>query len=117
MADRRHHRRAFLALDATLALIVLAVLLAAIAGVVNRQHKATLKLADERSATRLAERALLAMQSDLPAPAPDEGTVAVTRLPDAAPAGFQWVEISAKVGQTESHLTGLARATRIGGGP
>jgi hypothetical protein len=77
-------------------------------------HKALLKLADSRAATRLAERTLIALQTAAPAPA--EGAVTLAPLAIPAPPGYAWVDVAATVGAAQAHLTGLV-PSKGGGQP
>ena len=106
---RRCHRRGFFSTDALVGLLIVAALAAALAVGAGRARRAALRLADTREAMHLAERALVALQFDkaVPADAPD-ARIVVQTLPDPAPAGQRWVEVSATVRDRSSSLIGLA---------
>jgi hypothetical protein len=103
----RTRRRGFFISDAILGLAILVMIATALAIAAGRQNTAARKLANSRSAARMAERALVAMQSRTPVEA--SPSVKVERLADASPAkGYTWVQVTATVEGRRALLIGLA---------
>jgi type II secretory pathway pseudopilin PulG len=76
----------------------------------TRTHLASSRFADARAATRAAEAALINLQAGLPPGELDKETrVQVTPIQPAspAPAGWQWVDVTATVRGQARTLTGL----------
>jgi type II secretory pathway pseudopilin PulG len=104
----RPRSRGFFTTDALVGLLIIAALAAALAVGLGRQRRATTRLADSREATRLAERALVALQSDrAPPTAGAEETIVVAKLSGASSTGQQWVEVTATVRARSASLIGL----------
>lgn len=104
-------------IDALFAIGIIAILTVALTQSVTQQRRAQERLAASRSAVRLAEQALVALQAGQPAPAPPQGTTLEVRpAPEAraAPAGWRWVTVHVRHAGRIGELTGLAPA---GGAP
>ena len=112
MVNRTRRRaRGFFTTDALVGLLIVAALSAALAVGAGRHRRATLRLDDTREASHLAERALVALQTGRPVPAHvADARLVVQTLPDPAPVGHRWVEVSATVRDRSSSLIGLAPA-------
>ncbi len=105
-------RRGFVMADILLGLAIVGLLAIGLTVVLNRQERASQILADSRDATRLAERAVTALQSGRPLPPDDaQQQTGVRRLPDPAPTGQAWVEVSARVRGREVSLVALIPAS------
>ncbi len=106
---RRARARGFFTTDALVGLLIVAARAAALGVGAGRQRRATTRLADTREAVHLAGRALVALQIGKPVPADEAGArIVVQTLPDPAPHGQRWVEVSATVRDRSSSLVGLA---------
>jgi hypothetical protein len=79
---------------------------------VNRQQLARQRLADSRSAQRLAEYVLLSLQHGQPIPpAPDDAKIEIhPAIGGVAPAGFAWTRVQTQVHNQIASLIGLAPA-------
>jgi hypothetical protein len=73
---------------------------------VVRQTKAQKQLTRDRTASRAAEDALLALQAGEPLPA----GATMDKLPDAAPAGRTWIRVHATFEGRPADLVGLVKA-------
>jgi type II secretory pathway pseudopilin PulG len=119
-------RRGWVFLDVVMGIMIVAIL-AAILGFAAATHQRGLKhLADSRSATRLAESALISMQSgqspSIPANVegkPSTSNLAFHELP-ASPdvPGNVWIELDAAVNGRQASLVGLVPRNSLphGGG-
>jgi hypothetical protein len=103
-------RRAFLLADVLVGLSIVAMLAGLLAVAVNRQHMAAQRLADLRSAQRLAENVLLNLQHHQPVPtAPADATIQIDRTTTGtAPTGFTWTIVQTRVNAESTKLIGLA---------
>jgi type II secretory pathway pseudopilin PulG len=114
----RRRRGGWFILDALLAIGVIVVLAAALASSMVRQRRAEDRLAASRESVRLAEQALVALQSGGTAPTPPQGVAIEIRPSDqsaphaasAAPAGWRWVTVRVTRDGRTSDLTGLVPA-------
>jgi len=106
-------RRAFLLADVIVGLSIVALLAGILAVAVNRQYVARQRLADSRSAERLAEYVLLSLQHNQPVPpAPADATIEIHRAAGGiAPAGFAWTIVQTHVNSESAKLIGLTPAT------
>ena len=99
------------------AIAIVGALAVLLASAVGRERAAAAHLADSRSAARLAERAVLALQLHQHLEQVG-GAVHVTRLVNTdaatAPAGFAWVKLQASVGGRNADLTALVPADSAG---
>jgi Tfp pilus assembly protein PilX len=110
-------RRGWVFIDVVMAMILVS-LIAAMLGVAADWHQRALRhLADSRSATRLAESAILSMQSgETPSQSGDAG-VTISKLSDASDVpGKAWVRVEATVGNRRSSLVGLVPQNVSSGG-
>ena len=71
-----------------------------------KQSKAQTQLARDRTATRAAEDALLALQCGDPLPA----GATLEKLPDPAPAGHTWIRLHVTDNGRPAELVGLINA-------
>ncbi len=103
-------RRAFLLADAVIGLSIVAMLAGILAVAVNRQHMAAQRLADFRSAQRLAEHVLLNLQHHQPVPAASaDATIEIhSAATGIAPTGFTWTIVQTHVHNESTKLIGLA---------
>ena len=103
------HRRAFLFADALIGLAIVAMLATLLAVAVNRQQLARQRLADTRSAQRLAEYVLLSLQHGQPIPpAPADAKIEIHPAQGGvAPAGFAWKIVQTHVHSQTAKLIGL----------
>ena len=109
------NRRGFLVTDALTALILITSLAAALAMATAQQNRAARRLADEREAIRLAERALDDLQAGAaPATRPSaDAQISIRSLDDAAaPKDYQWVIVSASVRGRGAEMAGLVPRAR-----
>ncbi|MEO6436393.1 MAG: hypothetical protein ABIP55_11640 [Tepidisphaeraceae bacterium] len=97
-------------IDAIVALGLIVLLTTMFATAVNRQRKGADRLATSREATRLAEQAMVALQTSQPAPTPPDGATLQVHASGAgtAPAGWKWIRIDVTSAGRTSTLTGLA---------
>lgn len=105
-------RRGFFIYEMIIGMGILAVAALVLFVASTRTHLASTRFADARAATRAAEAALIDLQAGLPPEKPDKDThVDVTpgASPPAAPAGWQWVDVTATVRDQHRTLTGLVR--------
>ncbi len=105
MPQMQRCRRGWVFLDVLSGLVIVAILAGTLGAAVAARERALHHLADIRAAQRLAESALICLQSGEVAPA--EG-VAVRDLADA-PANPQnkWVEVTATVNGRQAQIVGL----------
>ena len=96
--------RAFVAMETLLATIGMLGLLMTVSVAVARQQRATRELAATRAAVRTAEDTLALLQIRQPAPA----GITIVDLPDPAPAGRKWVQVTAASEGRHATLVGLA---------
>jgi hypothetical protein len=90
--------------------IILVSLIAAILGAAADFHQRALRhLADSRAAARLAESALLSMQSGQTPPSYNDASLAFHRLSVSSdsPGNKTWVRVEAAVGGRRASLVGL----------
>jgi uncharacterized membrane protein YdjX (TVP38/TMEM64 family) len=104
------NRRGFLFADAMVGLAIVAMLATLLAVAVNRQQVGRQRLADTRSAQRLAEFVLLSLQHGQPVPpAPDNAKIQIRpAIGGVAPAGFAWTMVQTQVHNQSASLIGLA---------
>jgi hypothetical protein len=110
-------RRGWVFIDVVMAMILVS-LIAAMLGLAADWHQRALRhLADSRSATRLAESAILSMQSgQAPSPSGD-AALTVRKLSDSSDVpGKTWVEVDATVGNRRASLIGLVPQNTLPGG-
>jgi len=107
----RHIRdpmRGFLMLDVVVGLAVVVALTIGLTVTLGEHHRALARLRDSASALRLAERALAELQSGQPLSAPEQATVRVEPVSQAAEApGWRWVRVSVTLRRGGAELTGL----------
>ena len=107
-------RRGIMLLDALIALGVVAILILVLSVAMTRQQRASRALAEHRRAIRAAEAGLSRMQAgqDLPENLFDARLSQQPVNSSAAPAGYHWIRIEAKVDRQQSDLIGLVPATQ-----
>jgi type II secretory pathway pseudopilin PulG len=105
-------RRAFLLADALVGLAIVTILANVLAVALHRQQMARQKLADTRSAQRLAEFVLLSLQHNQPIPPTSFDTkIQIHPAPGGvAPIGFAWTLVQTNVHSQTATLIGLAPA-------
>lgn len=105
-------RRGYMFIDAVLAILILGIAAAILAGALSQSSKARRLIADQQQALQLANRVLLSMQTGQPLP-PAEASVDVKLidLPDPAPDGWRWVRVETRLQQSHAQLIGLIRST------
>jgi len=114
----RMQPRAFVMLDAIVALGVLGVLMALMAVGLNMHHRAEIRLAGTRAACNAAETALADLQQGRTIPTNTTGDhlqVEPVTGGTAVP-GFTWVRVTAVVDGRSVSLIGLAKSTALKGG-
>ncbi len=105
-------RRGFMFIDAALAIVILALAAAILAGALSQSTKARRLLSDQQHAQQLAATVLLSMQTGEPLPAADPvRDVRLIDLPDAAPDGWRWVRVETRFHESHAQLIGLIRRT------
>jgi type II secretory pathway pseudopilin PulG len=111
--------RGWVFLDVLMAITIVAIL-TAILGLAVASHRRGLKhLADSRSATRLAESALISMQSGQSPSIPANSNLAFHELPVSPDLpGDVWIEVEASVNGRPASLVGLVPRNSLphGGG-
>ena len=113
MKPHRTNRRGFLFIDVAFGLALLGLVAAALITTMGRQQRAAQKLSDDRAATRLAEDALTSLRLGQPPAKSEEADVRVTRLPDAAPAGYAWVRVAVQVSTSRATVVGVVPAAIV----
>jgi hypothetical protein len=99
-------RRGFLTIDAVAGLILLTTLAVVLATAIGQRVRAANRLADSRTASRLAEAALFDLQQNRPPPA---GVGVRHLLPGREDDVLQWVQVTATVNGRTVALTGAVR--------
>lgn len=108
MKQRQHLFRAgFFTADIIVSLGILTLLGILLAGAQGRQNQAAKKLADTRSAGRMAERVLLDLQHHQSFAPPADVKLSIEKLNTSAPAGWSWAQVDAKVRGRSATLWGL----------
>jgi len=88
--------------------MVLTVLLLSIA----QQRTGQRALSEQREATRIAERALLALRVGEAMPSDTDASIDITQaMPGDAPPGKRWVRVTVQYRERSTSLVGLAPAT------
>src|ERR1700722_18090456 len=107
----RRDRQGFLFADAMVGLSIIAMLATLLAVAVNRQQMARQRLADSRSARRLAEYVLLSLQHGQPIPPATDAKIEIhPATGGVAPAGFAWTIVQTDVHNQIASLIGLTPA-------
>lgn len=105
----------YLVVDVLLGLALLGVLMMTMSVMVNRHQQASAGLADRRTAQRLAELAMLALQN--PATSMPQGSEAMelsVRPVEGEPIGDRvWAQVTVVSGRHEVRLVGLVDAARL----
>ncbi len=103
-------RNGWVFIDAVTAMILLAIAATLLVVAVNRQRRGLDRLDQTRSAFRVAESAMSALQSGR-SPSPDF-PVHVTLLSTASPSpDMHWIDLTAQVDGRSAHLIGLVPTT------
>ena len=103
-------RRGFFIYEMIIGMGILAIAALVLFVASTRTHLASTRFADARAATRAAEAALIDLRAGLPPEKADKDThvdVAPVASSPAAPAGWQWVNVTATVHDQRRTLTGL----------
>jgi crotonobetainyl-CoA:carnitine CoA-transferase CaiB-like acyl-CoA transferase len=111
-------RRGYFVADVVTGLAMVSILATALLMAMNRQSRAEQKLADSRTAVRLAEQALAELQAGAQPPGRDADTrITIRRIDGAAEAADQvWVEVSVIYRDRPAKLVGLAPRKALGEG-
>ena len=105
MAQMPARHRGWVFLDVLSGLVIVAILAGTLGAAVASRERALHHLADVRAAQRLAESALISLQSGQTAPA--EG-ISIRDLPDASPnLQSKWVQVTATVNGRQAQIIGL----------
>lgn len=92
-------------LDVVMALAIIAILAAILGAAAAARQRALHHLADSRAADRLAEAALISLQTGQAAPA---GSIVIRDLSTASPVPAQsWIEVHATVNNRQADIIGL----------
>jgi hypothetical protein len=107
--NHQRHRRAFVAIDALIALGIVAGLAIMLAAAVRQHRTAAIGLADARSAVHLAEHAMLNLQhhQKIPVIGRDSRLQILPVTGGDVPPGYQWAEVRATVAGHERSLIGI----------
>jgi type II secretory pathway pseudopilin PulG len=105
-------RKAFVFIDIAIALALIGLITFGLVAAVGRHQRAAQKLSDTRAAARAADDALTALRAGARVPPPPGATVAMSRLPDAAPEGQAWVRAEARIGAASAAVVGLVPLAR-----
>jgi hypothetical protein len=107
-------RRGFFVSDAVVGLGILAAVALGVAAASRSAGVAATRLADQRSAVRLAENVLVVLQSGEAIDDAWQERITLRPLPDAPPVGQRvWIEVQAKVGHATASLAGLVDRTVV----
>jgi len=104
---RSKHPRGYFLFDVLTGLAILLVMTSLLAVALKRHYAASEKLADSRSAVRLAERTLLAMQHHQPAPLELAKIEITPRNDQPAPQGFAWAHVQVSLANSKAELIGI----------
>jgi hypothetical protein len=109
--------RGWVFVDVVMAMILVSLIAAMLGAAANWHQRALTHLADSRSATRLAESAILSMQSgQTPSPAGD-AALTIHKLSDSSDIpGKTWVQVDATVANHRASLIGLVPQNTLPGG-
>lgn len=105
---RRH--RGFFLIDALIGLLLIGVLATLLAVTADRTSRAQRRLADDRAATRAAERVLVSLQAGTPLQPPGDDTKILVQRLDTETADRVWVRVTATVAGRPATLYGLVAA-------
>jgi Tfp pilus assembly protein PilX len=109
--------RGWVFVDVVMAMILVSLIAAMLGAAANWHQRALTHLADSRSATRLAESAILSMQSGQTPPQSADATLTIHKLSDASDVpGKTWVEVDATVANRRASLIGLVPQNTLPGG-
>jgi type II secretory pathway pseudopilin PulG len=117
----RRHPRGFFLTDTIVGIGILVVLSIVLTVAIVQFRKGAARLADSRSAQRLAEQTLLALQSGQATPTAAEGeTIDIAPLPAASetrdlPTGCTWVRVRTSHDARAAELIGVVRADVVKG--
>lgn len=103
-------RRGFFIYEMIIGMGILAIAALVLFVASTRTHLASTRFADARAATRAAEATLIDLRAGIPPDKLDRDThvdVAPVASPPAAPAGWQWVNVTATVHEQRRTITGL----------
>jgi type II secretory pathway pseudopilin PulG len=108
-ANVTDRNRAFLAADMIVAISIVGMLMILLVTTISQINSAQRRLADSRSAQRLAEHALLALQLGQPLPAPVDAEAIEIRPATGgeAPRGYKWVVARTNVGGRQAEVFGI----------
>lgn len=97
-------RRGFFVIDVAIALFLIAALLAALGLMLAAQSRAAARLQESRAALRIAEQAMLDLQSRRQPSAPDDAQLEVRDLERSG--GLRWVQVSVTFKASQAQLVG-----------
>lgn len=110
-------RRGWVFIDVVMAMILISLIAAMLGAAANWHQRALRHLADSRSATRLAESAILSMQSGQTPSRGSDAALTIHKLSDSSDIpGNAWVEVDATVGNRRASLVGLVPQNTLPGG-
>ncbi len=109
-------RHGWVFLDVLMGMTIVAFLGAILAAAAAMHQRAMQHLQDSRSATRLAESALLSMQSHQSPTTSSGGELIFQNLPDSQVPDMTWVEVRATVHDRTASLIGLVPQNTIPAG-
>jgi|ERR1700678_2331059 hypothetical protein len=110
-------RRGWVFIDVVMAMILVSLIAAMLGAAADWHQRALRHLADSRSATRLAESAILSMQSGQTPPASGDAALTIHKLSNSSDIpGKTWVEVDATVGKRHASLVGLVPPNTLPGG-
>jgi type II secretory pathway pseudopilin PulG len=116
----RRHPRGFFLTDTIVGIGILVVLSIVLTAAIVQFRKGAVRLADSRSAQRLAEQTLLSLQSGQPAPTAAEGeTIDIAPLTASEtrdlPTGCTWVRVRTTHNARAAELIGVVKADAVKG--
>jgi hypothetical protein len=117
-SQRTLHPRGFFLADVITGIGILAILVVVLAAATKEYRRGTEKLADSRQAVRLAEHAMLTLQSAKELPITPEGdSIEIAPLPETRglPQGCVWVRVTARHNGHAAELIGVVRSDAIKG--
>ncbi len=110
-------RRGWVFIDVVMAMILVSLIATMLGAAANWHQRALTHLSDSRSATRLAESAILSMQSGQALSQSADAALTIHKLSDSSDVpGKTWVEVDATVGNRRASLVGLVPQNTLPGG-
>jgi type II secretory pathway pseudopilin PulG len=103
------HKPGFMALEAMIALIIIAALVLVLGLAVTMQDRVAQRLEERRSAAHLAEAAMIQLQTGRPATVPAGATLRVERIGGSQ----QWMKVAVTYHGKTVELDGFASGTEV----